>query len=86
MVKKLKCKVCTKFESKIEGRKNFINKWILGAESARASNVRDHAQNDKHAHSMALLNKENAVAVGLGPVSYAPIARALTKLPVEESH
>ena len=84
IVDKLKCKLCTKFESKIEGRENFSNQWILAADSVRASNVRDHAQNDQHAHSMALLKKENAVAVGLGPVSYAPITRALNKLPDEE--
>ena len=84
IVEKLKCKVCTKFESKIEGRKNFSNKWIVGAESVRASNVRDHAQNDQHAQSMILLKKDKAKAVGLGPASYPPIARALNKLPDDE--
>ena len=84
IVDKLKCKVCSKFESKIEGRKNFSNKWILGADSVRASNVQDHAQNDQHAHAMILLEKEHAVEKGLGPASYAPIARALKKLADDE--
>ena len=49
MVEKLKCKVCTRFQLSIQGRKNFSNKWIIGVESVRASNVQDHAQNDQHA-------------------------------------
>ena len=80
IVEKLKCKVCTRFQSSIQGRKNFSNKWIVGAESVCASNVRDHAQNNQHAHAMHLLKKDQAVAQGLGPSAYAPIARALTSL------
>ena len=84
MVEKLKRKVCTKFQSSIQDRKNFSNKWIVGAESVRASNVRDHTQNDQHTHVMHLLKKDQAVAQGLGPSAYAPIARALTSLSDDE--
>ena len=48
VVSKLKCNVCSKFEHNIKGRKNFSDKWILGADSVRISNVRDHAKNYQH--------------------------------------
>ena len=37
IVAKLKCKVCVKFESKIAGRRNYSNKWIVRADSVRTS-------------------------------------------------
>lgn len=84
VVERLKCRVCTKFEDKIMGRKNFSNKWIVGAESVRTSTLRDHAQSDQHAHAMMLLTKEKSQAQGLGSSSYAPIAKALHRLSDEE--
>ena len=50
IVAKLKCKVCVKFESKIAGRRNYSNKWIVGADSVRTSNIKEHARTDQHAH------------------------------------
>ena len=32
VVKKLNCSVCTKFQAKILSRRNFSDRWILGAE------------------------------------------------------
>ena len=32
VVTKLKCKVCTKFREKIAARRNFNEKWLVGAE------------------------------------------------------
>ena len=49
-----RCKVC---KERISCRKNFSSKWIIGADSVRVSNVRDHAQNDQHTHVMCLLEK-----------------------------
>ena len=46
--------------------------------------MKDHAQSDQHTHAMLLLKKEQSRAAGLGVASYAPIAQALSKLPVEE--
>ena len=46
IVAKLKCKVCVKFESKIAGRRNYSNKWIVGADSVRTSNIKEHARTD----------------------------------------
>ncbi len=84
VVAKLKCKVCTEFVDKIRGRKNFSEKWIVGADSVRISNVRDHAKNDQHAHAMTLLKQQQSQSAGLGPSSYAPIAQAFTKLSDDE--
>ena len=36
---------------------------------------------DQHNHAMMLLKKEQSQSSGLGPSSYAPIAKALTVLP-----
>ena len=81
MVAKLKCKVCNKFKSKIVGRRNYSDKWVVGADSIRTSNIKDHAHTDHHNHAMMLLKKEQSQSFGLGPSSYAPIAKALTVLP-----
>ena len=84
VVEKLKCKVCAQFAERIRGRRNFSEKWILGADSVRMSNLRDHARNDQHAHAMSLLNKQCAESLGLGLASYAPIAKALNTLSEDE--
>ena len=65
VVTQLKCKVCSEFVERIRGRKNFSDKWIVGADSVRVSNVRDHAQNDQHTHAMSLLKKHRAESAGL---------------------
>ena len=65
--------VCKRFQSSIQGRNNFSNKWIVGAESVHTSNVGDHAQNDQYTHLMHLLKKIQAVAQGLGPSEHVPI-------------
>ena len=47
------------------------------------SNVLDHAQAN-NTHSMMLLKREQARSKGLDPTSYAPIARALSRVSEEE--
>ena len=84
VVARLKCKVCTEFVDKIRGRKNFSDKWIVGADSVRISNVHDHARNNQHAHAMSLLAKQHSQSAGLGPSSYAPTAQAFNKLSKDE--
>ncbi len=79
-VVKLRCKVCKKFEDKIVGRRNYSDKWLKGADSVRTSNIKDHSQSDQHEHAMLLLRKEQAIASGLGPSSYAPIVKMLCEL------
>ena len=73
-----------KYQDKIKGRKNFSDKWIIGAELLRTSNIKDHAQCEQHKHAMTLLRKEQAQSKGLGPAAYAPIARALCTLPDDD--
>ena len=80
VVAKLRCKVCLKFKAKITGRRNYSDKWVIGADSVRSSNIKDHARTDQHAHAMLLLKKEHAVSTGLGPSSYAPIAKSFSAL------
>ena len=84
MVSQLKCKVCSEFMDRIRGSKNFSDKWIVGADSVRVSNVRDHVQSNQHAHAMMLLKKQRAKSAGLSPSTYAPIAQAFTALSNEE--
>ena len=79
-VEKLKCKVCIQFESKIDRRRNFSDKWIAGADSVRTSNIRDHSCSDQHSHAMMLLKKSQAQSKGLDATAYAPIAQALHQI------
>ena len=63
-VKRLRCSVCSKFKASIRGGRNFSERWIVGADSVHASNVKDHAQSDQHAHALLLLKKEQGRAAG----------------------
>ena len=84
MVHKLKCKACTEFVDRIRGSRNFSDKWIVGADSVRLSNVRDHAQNNQHMRSMSLLRKRSAESAGLDVISTTPIGRCFNNLSDEE--
>ena len=83
VVSKLKCTVCKTFVSKITSRRNYSQRWIVGADSIHTSNIRDYVHSDQHVHAMPLLQKEHAAAQGQS-CSYAPIAIALSNLPEEE--
>ena len=65
VVTKLKCKACIKFQSKIAGRRNYSNTWIVGADSVRTSSIKDHACTDQHSHTMLLLKREQSSSAGL---------------------
>ena len=84
VVDKLKYEVCSEFVDRIRIRKNFSDKWIIGADSAWVSSVRDHTQNNQHLHAMLLLKKRSAEATGLDPLSSPPIAKAFNNLANEE--
>ena len=81
IIRKLRCKICIRFKSKFAGRRNYSNKWVVGADSVRTSNIRDDACTDQPTHVMLLLRKEHTDYAGLGPSLYAPIAKALSVLP-----
>ena len=55
---------------------NFSDRWIIGAESLRTSNIRDHRKDNYHALAMSLLIKERVASCGQGPSSYVPIMQA----------
>ena len=76
----LKCRICIRFQSAIERRRNYSDRRVIGAESLRNSNIRDHAKTDKHQHAMVLWKKQQATARGLGPSAYSPIARLLSEI------
>ena len=59
----LQCSVCTKFKANIASRRNFSEKWLLGADLVHTSNIRDHAKADQHMHAMNLLIMPETVAV-----------------------
>ena len=79
-VEKLSCEVCTQYQSKIAGRRNYSDKWISGASSVRTSNIRDHSKSDQHAHAMLLLEQSQARSKGLDASTYASIAKALQQI------
>ena len=81
---RLNCSVCTKYNERIMGRRNYSNSWIVGAESIRTSNIRDHTKSDQHCHAMSLRLREQATARGECSSSYAPIAAALTTMSDED--
>ena len=72
-VVKLRSKVCKKFKDKIVDHRNLIGEF----QGLRTSNIKNHSQSDQHVHAMLLLHKEQTIAAGLGPSSYAPIAKLL---------
>ena len=68
-VDKLKCKVYLKYNSRIQSMRNYSDKWIVGADSVRTSNVRDHARSDQHQHAMSLHCKESGSTAKAGEAS-----------------
>ena len=78
VISKLKCKVCDKHKSKLNGRKHFSDRWIVGAESLKTNNIRDHASCEQHQEAMLLEKKEQAR--GRGELLTGPIVKALTTL------
>ena len=84
IVTNLRCSVLAKFKTRIATRRNFSERWLLGAKSVRTSNVRNYARADQHIYAMSLLKQEHARASGSECSSYAPIAKALSKLSDKE--
>ena len=41
-VDNIKRSVCIKYEAKIQTRRNYSNKWVVGADSVRCSNIKNH--------------------------------------------
>lgn len=79
-VTKLQCSVYTKFRARITSKRNFSEKWLLGAESVHTSNIRDHAKADQHARICWRQSMPDRVAMTLLPMhpSLEPSASFLT--------
>ncbi len=80
IVEKLKCKVCTQYEPRIMGMRNYSEKWISGADSVRTSNIRDHSNSDHHKHATLLLKRDQARESGLDTSSFAIILKVLNQM------
>ena len=75
-VDKLRCSVCTRFESKINKCRNFSCAFIHGTFNLCTSAFKDHAKSEMHAMSMRLLRKEQSSSV----TEYSPIAKAMYRM------
>ena len=83
-MRKLKCTVCLKSRSNILHKRNFSNSWLLGADSIRTSNMRDHTHSKQHVHAINLLEKERASDARQSLLANAPIALVLNTMCHEE--
>jgi len=72
----LKCKVCCKFEDKIQSVRNFNCAFINGSKNLSSSAMKDHGKNDMHQTAMRLYNKHKAKSI----TEYSPLARAFSSL------
>ena len=68
------------YSQHINSLRNFSDKWIVGTDAFRTSNIADHATSKQHSTTMAIRTRELAATSSSGPSSCAPIAQALEKL------
>ena len=76
----LKCAVCTQFKTRFESMRNHHSAFIDGTTNVHTSTFKEHATSDMHTRAMSLFKKQQSSSV----LEYAPIARALTNLPMDE--
>ena len=76
----LKCAVCTRFRTKLESMRNYNPAFIDGTSNVRTSTFKEHARTEIHNRAMCLFKKAQSNSV----LDYAPIARALTNLPMDD--
>eukprot|EP00731_Ephydatia_muelleri_P021914 Em0014g505a len=76
IVAALKCKICTMFESKLIGMRNFSRAFIDGCTNLKASAFKEHASSLMHQKSMVHYKKSQSVPV----TEFAPIAKALSTI------
>ena len=81
IVDRLKCKMCLKYKSRIESRRNYSDKWLMGAESIRTNNITDHAHSDHHLYAMSLHYKESSGSVAnAGELTFVRCCKDCRKL------
>ena len=62
-VSTLSCSVCTQFQSKLRGMRNFNPAYIEGSKNIRASSFKEHAASDMHSRAMLLLKRKQSTNV-----------------------
>ena len=65
--------MCTQFQSKLKGMRNYNPAYIEGSNNLRASSFKDHAASDMHSRAMLMLKRAQSTDI----LEYAPIAKAL---------
>ena len=76
LVESMKCSVCSKFNNKLIGMRNYSSAFIDGSRNLRISSFKDHAASAMHLRAMNLLKKEQGVDI----CEYAPIAKAISTM------
>ena len=79
-VMRLKYAVCAQFGTKLESMRNYRSAFIDGTSNVCTSTFKEHATTDMHTRAMSLFKKQQSSSV----LEYAPIARALINLPMDE--
>jgi len=76
-VETLWCVVCRKYETSIQGMKNFSRSWIVGSTNQRISNITDHGKTEQHNAAMTRYRIEQAKSASVPITTYSPIVRSL---------
>ena len=71
----LSCAVCSQFQSKLVGMRNYRASFVDSTSNVKTSSFKEHASTDMHVRAMHLFKKQQSTNV----FEYAPIARALTQ-------
>ena len=64
----LKCAVCSQFQAKLEGMRNYRSLFIDGSTNFRTFTFKEHAVTDMHLRAMSLYKKQQSSFV----YDYAP--------------
>jgi len=78
-VDRLKCTIYSKYNSRIHSMRNYSKKWVVGADSVRTNNVRDHARSDQHRHAMSLHYKESGSTAKVSEPSSSDVCTMLQR-------
>ncbi|KAK6182075.1 hypothetical protein SNE40_009839 [Patella caerulea] len=78
IVNKISCKLCTKYENKINGSRNFNRAFIVGTTGSalKADNLRKHIISDPHIKAVQYENKIGIPAIDI--IRKAPIFQSFS--------
>ena len=76
----LSCALCTQFQDKLVGMRNYRTSFIDGTSNVRTSSFKEHATTDMHVRAMQLFRKQQSTSV----FQYAPITKALAQLSMDK--